>query len=174
MMKIPEGDYIAGRYSRRGRSNMLYDIKADSLVTDDIITITVEANSIYEAEMIGWKRLPDYADHGSMWIVPNEWQPYGAGHCFKVEVYANSKYFGKERCGTEYFDTYDDALEFAKSFDIVHMYASCITDSRLIWLDIDIEDCDGECDTCKHKRTVPGTDERIDREPAYYCDKETR
>ena len=29
--------------------------------------------------------------------------------------------------------------------------------------------CDGECDHCPYKRTVPGTDERIDREPAYYC-----
>jgi hypothetical protein len=34
--------------------------------------------------------------------------------------------------------------------------------------------CDGECDTCKHRRVVPGTEERIDREPSYYCDKEAR
>lgn len=32
--------------------------------------------------------------------------------------------------------------------------------------------CDGECDTCKHRHVVPGTEARIDREPAYYCDKE--
>lgn len=29
--------------------------------------------------------------------------------------------------------------------------------------------CNGECDYCSHRRTVPGTDERIDREPSYYC-----
>ena len=29
--------------------------------------------------------------------------------------------------------------------------------------------CSGDCDYCEHKRTVAGTDERIDREPAYYC-----
>lgn len=29
--------------------------------------------------------------------------------------------------------------------------------------------CTGECDYCGHRRTVPGTDERIDREPSYYC-----
>lgn len=29
--------------------------------------------------------------------------------------------------------------------------------------------CTGDCDYCRHKRTVPGTDERIDREPSYYC-----
>ena len=31
------------------------------------------------------------------------------------------------------------------------------------------EECDGDCDYCKYRSTVPGTDERIDREPAYYC-----
>lgn len=29
--------------------------------------------------------------------------------------------------------------------------------------------CNGDCDYCKFKRTVPGTDERFDREPQYYC-----
>lgn len=29
--------------------------------------------------------------------------------------------------------------------------------------------CSGDCDYCYWKRTVPGTDERIDREPSYYC-----
>lgn len=33
----------------------------------------------------------------------------------------------------------------------------------------DMIECNGECDYCRHKRTVPGTDERIDREPSYYC-----
>lgn len=28
---------------------------------------------------------------------------------------------------------------------------------------------DGECDHCPYRMIVPGTDERIDREPAYYC-----
>lgn len=32
-----------------------------------------------------------------------------------------------------------------------------------------MEDCNGDCDYCRFKRTVEGTDERIDREPAYYC-----
>lgn len=34
------------------------------------------------------------------------------------------------------------------------------------------EDCCslfGDCDECKYRRIVPGTDERIDREPKYYC-----
>lgn len=29
--------------------------------------------------------------------------------------------------------------------------------------------CSGDCDYCPYKRTVPGTDFRIDREPAYRC-----
>ena len=29
--------------------------------------------------------------------------------------------------------------------------------------------CSADCDYCKYRGTVPGTDERIDREPAYYC-----
>ena len=48
--------------------------------------------------------------------------------------------------------------------------------SNLTWNDPCYPDspglCDGECDTCKHRHVVPGTEERIDREPAYYCDKE--
>lgn len=43
---------------------------------------------------------------------------------------------------------------------------------------IDIErniwKCPGECDGCRYKGTVPGTDERIDREPSYYCRLEYR
>ena len=31
------------------------------------------------------------------------------------------------------------------------------------------EECSGDCDYCYWKTVVPGTDERIDREPAYYC-----
>ena len=73
----------------------------------------------------------------------------------------------------EYFDDFETAKSFAADFMYGFLYISCIdNDGRLLWLDIDIEDCDGECDTCKHRRTVPGTDERIDREPCYYCDKE--
>ena len=34
------------------------------------------------------------------------------------------------------------------------------------WMDYN---CTGECDYCCMKRVVPGTDERIDREPVYYC-----
>ena len=35
----------------------------------------------------------------------------------------------------------------------------------------DAEDgaCDGDCDYCRYRMTVPGSDERIDREPWYYC-----
>ena len=33
----------------------------------------------------------------------------------------------------------------------------------------DDEICSGDCDYCRFKRTVPGTDERFDREPQYYC-----
>ena len=29
--------------------------------------------------------------------------------------------------------------------------------------------CDGDCDYCEWRAVIPGTDERIDREPAYYC-----
>lgn len=29
--------------------------------------------------------------------------------------------------------------------------------------------CTGECDICCMRKVVPGTDERIDREPVYYC-----
>lgn len=29
--------------------------------------------------------------------------------------------------------------------------------------------CNGDCDCCYFKAVVPGTDERIDREPYYYC-----
>lgn len=32
-----------------------------------------------------------------------------------------------------------------------------------------LEECTGDCDYCKYKYTVQGTDERIDREPQYYC-----
>ena len=35
--------------------------------------------------------------------------------------------------------------------------------------DILEDQCDGECDYCRYRMTVPGTDERIDREPTYYC-----
>ena len=31
------------------------------------------------------------------------------------------------------------------------------------------DECDGDCDYCRFRMTIPGTDERIDREPAYYC-----
>lgn len=31
------------------------------------------------------------------------------------------------------------------------------------------EDCSGDCDYCPFKYVVPGTDDRIDREPKYYC-----
>lgn len=31
------------------------------------------------------------------------------------------------------------------------------------------EECTGDCDYCRYKYIVPGTDERIDREPRYYC-----
>ena len=34
-----------------------------------------------------------------------------------------------------------------------------------------VKGCDGECDYCKYKRTFPGTDDRIDRDPAYYCER---
>lgn len=120
---------------------MLYLVKADSLVTDDIISIQVEANSIWEAEERGWNELPDTADRGSMWVVPDEWQPYGRGRCFKVEVYADNKKLCKVgKIGTEYFDHYKDAADFAKSFDLAVMYASCIVDSQLIWLDIPVEE----------------------------------
>lgn len=32
------------------------------------------------------------------------------------------------------------------------------------------EECDGDCDSCVHRKIVEDTAERIDREPAYYCD----
>jgi len=32
-----------------------------------------------------------------------------------------------------------------------------------------LEKCTGDCDYCRYKYIVPGTDERIDREPRYYC-----
>lgn len=32
-----------------------------------------------------------------------------------------------------------------------------------------LKKCNGECDYCEFKRTVKGTEDRIDREPAYYC-----
>lgn len=31
------------------------------------------------------------------------------------------------------------------------------------------DECNGDCDYCPWRRYVPGTDERIDREPAAYC-----
>lgn len=31
------------------------------------------------------------------------------------------------------------------------------------------DNCGGDCDHCNWRYAVPGTDERIDREPAYYC-----
>lgn len=34
------------------------------------------------------------------------------------------------------------------------------------WMDYN---CTGECDICCMRKLVPGTDERIDREPVYYC-----
>lgn len=41
------------------------------------------------------------------------------------------------------------------------------------WCEIDPvgEDprCNGDCDYCIYKSIVPGTDERIDREPKYFC-----
>ena len=33
-------------------------------------------------------------------------------------------------------------------------------------------DCSGDCDTCPHRKRVPGDYDRIDREPRYYCDYE--
>lgn len=54
------------------------------------------------------------------------------------------------------------------SFD----YEKALKKAKSLAPRFDEESCDGECDYCTHKRTVPGTDERIDREPAYYCDKE--
>lgn len=30
-------------------------------------------------------------------------------------------------------------------------------------------ECSGDCDHCIYRAEVPGTGERIDREPAYYC-----
>ena len=31
-------------------------------------------------------------------------------------------------------------------------------------------DCTGECDSCPHRKRVPGDIDRIDREPQYFCD----
>ena len=149
---------------------MLYNVKADSLVTDDIITIQIEADNMYEAEARGWDLLPDVADHGSMWIVPDEWQPYNCGVCYKVEAYSDNKKLCKVcKVGEDYFDSYESAKEFALAFDLSLMYVSCIVDGRLIWLDCAFDKCTGDCDYCRYRSTVPGTDERIDREPAYYC-----
>lgn len=30
-------------------------------------------------------------------------------------------------------------------------------------------ECYGDCDYCPHRYIVPGTEDRIDREPRYYC-----
>ena len=30
-------------------------------------------------------------------------------------------------------------------------------------------DCSGDCDYCPFKKVVLGTEDRIDREPSYYC-----
>lgn len=35
-------------------------------------------------------------------------------------------------------------------------------------------DCTGECDSCPHKKRVPGDIDRIDREPRYFCDYELK
>lgn len=35
-----------------------------------------------------------------------------------------------------------------------------------LWMEYN---CTGECDICCMRKVVPGTDERIDREPVYYC-----
>lgn len=33
-----------------------------------------------------------------------------------------------------------------------------------------LPDCTGECDSCPHRKRVPGDIDRIDREPRYFCD----
>lgn len=42
------------------------------------------------------------------------------------------------------------------------------------WCEFDMpdmmSDCTGECDSCPHRKRVPGDIDRIDREPAYFCD----
>ena len=35
--------------------------------------------------------------------------------------------------------------------------------------ELNSDTCSGECDYCMYKSIVPGTDERIDREPRYFC-----
>ena len=151
---------------------MLYDVNADCLVDDEIITIHIEADSIVEAEEIGYKSLPTVADRGSMWIVPNPYQPIG-GLCFKALIYThNMNDPSTQLIAAEYFDRIEDAIDFASGCVYGYVFVSHIVDNALEWLNVDFEGCNGECDVCKHRRTVPGTDERIDREPAYYCDRE--
>lgn len=35
------------------------------------------------------------------------------------------------------------------------------------------DDCTGDCDSCPHRKRVPGDTDRIDREPRYFCDYQT-
>lgn len=44
-----------------------------------------------------------------------------------------------------------------------------IRDKEQSFVDDVMMECSGECDYCKWKKIISGTDERIDREPQYYC-----
>lgn len=47
-----------------------------------------------------------------------------------------------------------------------------LTDDDAAYCDNDkqaVYECSGDCDHCIYRAEVPGTGERIDREPAYYC-----
>ena len=59
----------------------------------------------------------------------------------------------------------EDSLYFIKR-DIEQELSCCSTYFDSIKIR---EECSGDCDQCYWKTVVPGTDERIDREPAYYC-----
>lgn len=134
MMKIPEGDYIAGRYSRRKRDLMnkiVYEFSFDHLRTRMLLS------------GLAYRDLP-------------------------VEYRLQLRMADHER---------GEAVEQWGQHTVVYLPLSNIRVPLKDCIPVHIfddETCDGDCDYCQYRRVVPGTDERIDREPSYYCEWSVR
>lgn len=66
----------------------------------------------------------------------------------------------------EYVEHHESIQEILKfTDDVLEIIDSELPRERKILEEV----CSGDCDYCQHRAQVPGTGERIDREPAYIC-----
>lgn len=74
------------------------------------------------------------------------------GHYGDFNLKENSINFNGHTCSNEEYEIFSNLT----------WNDPCFPESRGL--------CNGDCDSCYFKAVVPGTDERIDRDPSYYCE----